>query len=333
MARHGGTGSIVGTVFADWNANGLQDPGDTALENIPIRLANLGNATTARSGEFAFVHVPIGLQQVGIDLTSLPVDFDPPAVPQVQLELARGESKTLTFGLVPLGSVSGRVIHDANANGRADLGEPSIDGAVLTLNGGARSEAVRRGSFRFDAVRSGEHTLELLAESLPEGATVVGSRSVKVTLGPDALLAQTEFVVRIQERPEIRRLFRPGGSSARAPAADARAPRREPALPGPASPRRTTRSAEAIPDVTTTVTNERFVVQVAALNDPIRAHRLVEQLHGEGLSSYLAHPPASDPEAPYRVRVGPFTTRAAAQKAARVLEEERGGKMWVVRER
>ena len=41
------------------------------------------------------MNVPIGLLQVGIDLTSLPVDFDPPTVSQVQLDLARGESKTI----------------------------------------------------------------------------------------------------------------------------------------------------------------------------------------------------------------------------------------------
>ncbi len=138
MSRHGGTGSVVGAVFADWNANGMQDPGDAPLENIPIRLANLGSANTTRNGEFAFVNVPIGLLQVGIDLTSLPVDFDPPTVAQVQLDLARGESKKITFGLVPLGAVTGRVIHDVNGNGQADAGEPSIDGAVLTLDGGAR---------------------------------------------------------------------------------------------------------------------------------------------------------------------------------------------------
>ncbi len=68
MSRHGGTGSVVGAVFADWNGNGAQDPGDAALENIPIRLANLGSANTTRTGEFAFVNVPIGLLQVGIDL-------------------------------------------------------------------------------------------------------------------------------------------------------------------------------------------------------------------------------------------------------------------------
>ena len=55
-------------VYSDWNSNGVQDPEDQPLENIPIRLLHLGNTTTSRDGEFAFLSIPIGLQQVGIDL-------------------------------------------------------------------------------------------------------------------------------------------------------------------------------------------------------------------------------------------------------------------------
>jgi sporulation related protein len=343
LARHGGTGSLVGAVFADWNGNGLQDPGDLPLENIPIRLTNLGSANTARNGEFAFVNVPIGLQQVGIDLSSLPVDFDPPAVPQVQVELARGESKKLEFGLVPLGTVSGRVIHDVNQNGKADAGEPSLDGAVLTLNGGTRSEVVRRGFFRFDAVRSGEHIVELLEDSLPEGATIAGAGSQHVALGRDALKSETLFLVEIHQRPEIRRVFPPGGTTSRAPIPSPRDERKTPARPepnrhpSPPVPSRADRTASPAAPPTTGAarsnTSERFAIQIAALNDPVRARLLVEQLRSKGYASYLMEPPPSDPDAPYRVRVGEFTSRADAQKTAQVLEKERSAKVWVIRER
>ena len=121
MARHGGTGSVVGLVYSDWNGNGVQDADDRPLENIPVRLIDLGNATTSRAGEFSFINVPIGMLQVGIDLSSLPVDFDPPPVPQVQVSLGRGDTKRLSFGLIPLGTVVGKVIRDANNNGAPTL--------------------------------------------------------------------------------------------------------------------------------------------------------------------------------------------------------------------
>jgi cell division septation protein DedD len=44
-------------------------------------------------------------------------------------------------------------------------------------------------------------------------------------------------------------------------------------------------------------------------------------------------PSASDPDAPYRVRAGPYASREAAQKAAATLEAQRGEKVWVTREK
>ena len=129
MARHGGTGSIAGTVFTDWNANGQQDPGDVLLENIPIRLQDLGSTTTSRAGDFAFINVPIGVLQVGVDVSTLPVDFDPPTIPQVQLQLGRGETKRVAFGLVPLNFISGKIVLDANQNGIEDAADSPVDGA------------------------------------------------------------------------------------------------------------------------------------------------------------------------------------------------------------
>ena len=350
MSRHGGTGSVVGAVFADWNGNGAQDPGDAALENIPIRLANLGSANTTRTGEFAFVNVPIGLLQVGIDLSSLPVDFDPPTVAQVQLDLARGESKKITFGLIPLGAVTGRVVHDVNGNGQADAGEPSVDGAVLTLDGGARSEVVRRGSFRFDAIRSGDHRLELLLDSLPEGSTIVDPSSTRVSIGRESVTPSTLFLVRIQQRPEVRRVFPPSNKPGTSPGSNprkespaaAREPVKTPVKPGAVRPEpapapvradRPASQAGAAPSAPSASATEEYAIQIAAVSDPIRARRLVEQLRGKGYQAYVLEPAPSDSDAPYRVRVGGYTSRAAAQKAAHALERERSQKVWVIRER
>ena len=315
-ARHGGTGSIRGLVYTDWNANGLQDPDEPPLENIPIRLASLGHTSTSQAGEFAFVNVPIGVQEVGIDLASLPVDFDAPRVPQVQVELRRGDARRLSFGLVPLGAIAGRVRRDANGSGAADDGDDGMDGAVVVLDGGARSEKVRGGRFRFDAVPSGDHEVTLLQESLPDGAVIIGPRSNRAAIGRDELAPEIAFLVDVRERPEIRTVF-PTAPPA-APAARPRTPARSPARPIAAA--RPSRAGQ-------------FAVQVAALNDPSRAAALVEELRAAGRSAYLVSPPFTDPDAPYRVRVGPFDSRAAAGREAIVLGSQRGGRMWVVRER
>jgi len=341
MARHGGTGSIAGTVFSDWNANGQQDPGEVLLENIPIRLMNLGNATTSRAGDFAFINVPIGVQQVGVDISTLSVDFDPPSIPQVQLQLGRGETKHVAFGLVPLNAISGKVVLDANQNGIEDAADTALDGAVLVLDAGARSEQMRKGRFRFEAVRSGDHTLGLLVDSLPNGAVVSGPAEIPFSLTRAQPTTDVLFLVTIQQRPELRKMFAPTPGkppnatpqAARRPAVAERRPTT--AIRGDTSavaPGATARSTTR-PSVEPNGSSNGFAVQVIALNDPSRARAALSELKAAGLPAYILEPPASEPDAPYRVRLGRYTSRADAEAAALELGRARGQKLWVVRER
>ena len=76
-----------------------------------------------------------------------------------------------------------------------------------------------------------------------------------------------------------------------------------------------------------------FAIQIAALNDPLRAREIVNRLKQTGMPAYLVNPPSTDPDAPYRVRVGPYATRAAAEKTAAALEQSRGEKLWVTKEK
>src|SRR4026207_482842 len=65
----------------------------------------------------------------------------------------------------------------------------------------------------------------------------------------------------------------------------------------------------------TTVPIERaggFTIQIPALNAPRRAKDIVSALKATGMPAYLVNPTAADPDAPYRVRVGPYATRTAA---------------------
>jgi cell division septation protein DedD len=338
-----GTGSINGLVFADWNANGIQDAGEDALEGIPMRLG-AGHSATGHDGHFAFVNVPVGTRSIGLDTGALPIDFDAPLISQIQIDLSRGDVKRVNFGLVPLGSIEGRIVRDANGNGRADQNEESIEGAVVVLDGGARSEQARTGRYRFEAVRAGAHLVKLLIESLPEGAVITGESEVPATLSRGALSADVSFVVSVEKRPEIRRVFPSrGGAAVSTPVAPVRAGagRGAPAPAAaarPVEPRAPARSATPAPvnagaSARTGQPPQTFAIQIAALNDPIRARSLVGQLRAAGLPAYLVEPPTSDPDAPYRVRLGPYASREEAETVAATLETKRGQKLWVTRER
>ncbi len=322
-----GTGTISGLVFADWNGDGNQDPGENTLEGIPLRLGN-GHATSGRDGQFAFMNVPAGARSIDLDTTALPVDFDAPPLSEIQVELSRGDSKRVTFGLIPLGSIHGSVVQDLNGNGRADVNEHGIDGAVIVLDGGMRSEQAKKGRYRFDAVRSGPHRVTLLLESLPDGAVISGEAEVTTTLARNALIADVTFVVSVEKRPEIRKVFPPRGGRANNVTA--------PTPVAAASPRRP--MAPASRASSTTATNMttagiKFAVQIAALNDPLRAKAAMQQLRDSGMPAYLMNPAPDDPDGPYRIRVGPYDSRDEAQKVAASLEQQRHQKLWVTKER
>ena len=339
-----GTGTVSGMVYADWNSNGLRDPDEDALEGIPLRLTAGGTANTSRDGQFAFLSVPVGTREVGLD-SALPIDFDPPAIARVQIELSRGDTRRVSFGLIPLGSINGRVTRDANGNGTADPGEETID-AILVLDGGARSERTRNGRYAFESVRSGDHLVRLLLESLPEGAVITGNAEVAVSLRRDRLSVLVPFLVSVEKRPEIRKVFPPrGGAPSPASAArpgsspGARVPpgrlggaqvvRPVGALrtPAAAAPNASPGFVQALPAVTS------FAIQIAALMDGQRAGELERELKKSGLPAYVVVPNAADPDSPFRIRVGPYKTRATAQSVRRRLEKKRGEKLWVILEK
>ena len=342
--RSRGTGQIVGVVYSDWNGNGLYDPDEDLLENIPVRVSALSTVTTRRDGGFSFLNVPVGPQQVGLDTAAVPVDFDPPPVTMVDLELEKGATRRVTFGLYPLGSVRGRVIRDANANGKVDPGEEAIDGAVLVLDAGKRSEQVRRGVYRFESIRSGDHVVSLLADSLPEGAVITGAAEVPVSLTRTQLTADLDFLVVIQKRPETRKVFPPRGGGPPAPSASARpapAPTRAastPATAAPPPPSSTAVSSQVAEGIITTRSRvappsaSSFAIQVAAFNDPLRARMMVSELAAAGYPAYVVQPANDDPDAPYRVRLGGYRSREAASTAAVRLGRVLGEKLWVIPE-
>jgi cell division septation protein DedD len=336
-AMNRGTGSVIGSVFADWNANGLREADEATIEGIPVRIGAENLASTGGDGQFSFLNVPVGRREVGLDTGSLPLDYDAPEIAYVEVELARGGTRRVSFGLHPLGMIEGRVSRDVNGNGKADSGDEPVEGAVVILNGGARSEQVRGGRFRFDSVRSGDHRITLLLESLPDGAAIIGDAEVSVALTRASMAANVPFAVAIEKRPEIRKVFPPKGGGS--PAA---ARRGSPSRPGaaPARPPETARPAPLSPRSNAPLTSSplpaatgRFAIQIAALSESANASGLLRDLQAAGLPAYVLAPESAGPGV-YRVRVGPYRTRAAAQEVVAKVEGNRSWKaVWVVQEK
>jgi len=322
--------TVKGMVFTDWNSNGLRDAGEEPVHGVPLRIGSIAGTQTGKNGEFLFQNVPDGLHDVGLDLGALPIDFDPPAISRIQVSLSGRDTRQVTFGLIPLGAIRGRVVRDLNGNGRSDHDEPAVEGAVVVLDGGKRSEQLKRGAFAFEAVPGGEHTVTLLAESLPDGALIAGDAMQSARLERDRMTIDLAFLVSIATRAEIRKVF--AGGPLATPARTAGSP--------PASGRdRSTAnagrpaSAASSSTVPSSKVSGQFALQAAAFDDPLRARSMVEALIRKGFDAYVVEPPAGNPDAPYRVRIGRYDTRAEADRAAIEARKVTAEKLWVTSSR
>ena len=313
-----GFGSIAGFVYADWNANGVRDADEEPLPGIALALDQMARVRTGSEGQFLIADVPAGAQRIGLDITALPVDYELPAQPQVDLDVPRNRTATVLFGLVPLGSIRGQVYRDANDDGQLDAGDEPLDDAVMSLDAGARSELVRGGRFRFDAVPVGLHTVRLLVDSLPQGAEVVGDVEIAVELARGRLEDNAVFLIRLESRPEIRRVFAPAAPvtvPARPAAPDRPAPPRPVVPPAP----RPVEPAPATPEPAAPATAGVVVVQVAAMSRLESAQSLVDDLRTRGYDAWIVQPGADRPGDFYRVRTGAFASRDVADRAIQAL--------------
>ena len=71
-------------------------------------------------------------------------------------------------------------------------------------------------------------------------------------------------------------------------------------------------------------------MQVAALNARSEADAIVKKLVSKGYAAFV-QPPVSGSPTVFRVRVGPFPTRQAADALASKLQKEEQYKPWVTR--
>ncbi len=208
-APKGGSETIAGVVFVDWNGNGVQDPDEETLPGVRVELDKDLGAMADGKGRFRFERIASGPHVIAVDLNTVPASFDAPISPLLELSLKRGMPATAAFGVLPLGDVEGVVVRDANGSGAVDDNDEPLDGAVLVLDDGARTEISRKGHFRFPGVRLGAHKIEVLMESLPDGAALAGDRQVEVQVARTQMTATAQFLVKLEKRPEVRKVFPP----------------------------------------------------------------------------------------------------------------------------
>ena len=195
-------GSIGSFVWKDLDRDGIQDPGEPGIENVPVTLYDssgvaIGTTITDAVGYYNFRDLDPGTYSVGVPVEFIDgltittpnqggddnLDSDGLAGTgkTAPITLGVGENKTdIDFAyLDPKASIGDFVWFDLNRNFQQDVGEPGIEGVTVTLydsNGIAVGTTTSNGTgyYQFTGLDAGTYSVGF-ETTLPDGAVLTAS--------------------------------------------------------------------------------------------------------------------------------------------------------------
>ena len=202
-------GAIGDFIFFDADADGHQDSGEAGIGGVTVTLVgDIDNdgidetltTVTDAHGHYLFDNLPDGSYTVTVDHTTLPGGMQPSADPDgvpdhtTAVTLSAGETNLdQDFGYTGSGVIGDTIWNDANRNGVMDGGESGLAGVQVTLgvdlNGDgtpdyhATTVTGPDGTYRFEHLPAGRHTVSVDPATLPPG--------MRATFDPDGVLDGT----------------------------------------------------------------------------------------------------------------------------------------------
>ena len=181
------TASAGDRVWTDTNGNGVQDAGETGINDATVRLLDaygneVATTTTSGDGNYTFDHLIAGTYTVQVVVSSLPTgvaesyDLDGVATANAAtFTLTTGQNRTdVDFGYRGTGSIGDRLWIDTNGNGTQDAGETGINGATVQLldagnNVVGTTTTSGDGNYTFSQLTAGQYSVRVDASTLPAG--------------------------------------------------------------------------------------------------------------------------------------------------------------------
>ncbi len=160
-------GNIEGYVFRDLNSDGLRQNDEPPVEGVRVLLGKELSANTDLFGYYLFTGIRGAKAFVNFDTSTLPAGFVL-TVPQSQeAPITNHRASRVDFGIISRSEISGFIFEDSDNNGNYDRGEKPLQGAVVTLENGAKAVSEANGRYTFSNASTGEHTLTLNLSSVP----------------------------------------------------------------------------------------------------------------------------------------------------------------------
>lgn len=159
----GGRGQVIADVWMDDNGDGIRQPGEAALADVPLTAGTaFVDAATGKEGRAAIDGLePFRPVMIGIDAGSLPDPYIQPALPGVVVTPRPGVATRVALPMTAAGEIEGVAMRD---------GGNAIEGLGLELvdaEGRVRATTLTEfdGYFLFESVAYGRYTVRLAKAS------------------------------------------------------------------------------------------------------------------------------------------------------------------------
>ncbi len=156
-------GQVMAEVWMDDNGDGIRQPGEAALPDVPITAGNaFVDAATDKGGRATVDGLePFRAVMIGIDAGSLPDPYVQPALPGVVVTPRPGVATRVMLPMTAAGEIEGTIIRD---------GGNAIEGLSLELvdaEGRVRATTLTEfdGYFLFESVAYGRYTVRIAKNS------------------------------------------------------------------------------------------------------------------------------------------------------------------------
>ncbi len=199
-----GYGTVEGVVFNDINRNGVQNKGEEGVKEITIRLEDGSTVKTDEKGYYQFSRVEVGPHLITLDVRRIPADYSIISPEKRWVEVKLRETVRVNFQLIAAGRIEGRVINDANGNGKIDPGEKGIpDVLVLLEPGNNNAYTDEDGKFFFENILPGGYKIRLDPATLSEDAVYTSPEEFKFEVPVGGELKDLDFLLYVKPRPII----------------------------------------------------------------------------------------------------------------------------------
>ncbi|MBN1888836.1 MAG: carboxypeptidase regulatory-like domain-containing protein [Thermoflexales bacterium] len=176
-------GTLSGVTFNDLNGNGIKNDGEGGLGGVVITLTRGSSVLTTTSvGDGSYTFIDLAADNYTVAAADVP-GYSRTTASSVTVTIGDNNAQA-SFGYRQIGTVSGMVFRDDNANAQIDPGEQGIGGVEITLltpqgSVSATQQTAGSGYYLFSHVLPGDY---IVRETTPPGFSSTTPDEVPITL-------------------------------------------------------------------------------------------------------------------------------------------------------